>query len=255
MNQIIHAADKAYEVNVCSTSYFFSKEQIILFSPTAFLKILESNQVFNVLCPLDISEEFLVPCFQEIFSLLSTSEAIKISQNNVLGFQYLSIIFENSALFSTCENVLSSDNPQTFFFISQHFASIPQNLFDSLNDFRITLNNYEIRCNRIFASLISNKILNQIKEHTKLDFIDFSNYRFPKTLKCFLTFSKEIESKLMKVIAGKFMMQFTSLNLAQSQFKASFKPHLCLLFPMIFLKFHLLLLTQLTIFFLLIFFI
>jgi hypothetical protein len=54
-----------------------------------------------------------------------------------------------------------------------------------MNDFRILLNNDEIKCNHIFASLISNKILNQIKEHPNLDFIDFSHYRFPVFIKMF----------------------------------------------------------------------
>jgi hypothetical protein len=80
MNRIIHAADRIYEVQICSTSYFFSKEQIIFFSTRAFLEALETNQIFNVLCPPDISEKFNISCFQEIFSLFSTSEEITISQ-------------------------------------------------------------------------------------------------------------------------------------------------------------------------------
>jgi hypothetical protein len=54
-----------------------------------------------------------------------------------------------------------------------------------MNDFRILLNNDEIKCNHVFASLTSNKISNQIKEHPNLDFIDFSNCRFPELIKKF----------------------------------------------------------------------
>jgi hypothetical protein len=129
-------------------------------------------------------------CFNAIFSLFSRSEEITISQKHSFEFQYLSEIFENSALFSICQDICRSGHPESFFLISEQFAQIPQNLFDSMNDFRILLNHDEIKCNHVFASLVSNKILKQRKEHPNLDFIDFSNYRFPEHIKMFFDILK-----------------------------------------------------------------
>jgi hypothetical protein len=255
INQILYAADKSLEVKICSKSYFFSKEQIILFSITAFLKILETRHEFHVLCPSDISEECLVSCFQEVFFLFSNSEQILISQNNALIFRYLSEVFENTVLFSICENVLSTNHPQPFFLSSEQFAQIPQNVFDSMNDFRILLNNEEIKCNHVFASLISNRIWSQLKEKSIqiLSSLIFLIIDVQSSSRSFLIFSKEIKSKLMKAISSKFMIQFIFLNLVQIRSKASFKTPLYLLLPMIFLKFQMFLLIQLKVFFLLIF--
>jgi hypothetical protein len=79
INQSVDAKDKRFEVKICSKSYFFSKEQIILFSKAAFLKISETNQSFDVSCSSSISESFLISCFDEIFFLFSESEEIIIS--------------------------------------------------------------------------------------------------------------------------------------------------------------------------------
>jgi hypothetical protein len=62
----------------------------------------------------------------------------------------LSEVFKNSALLSICQKVLLTGYPQSFYFISEHFGEISQDLFDSMNDFRIILSNGEIRCNHIF---------------------------------------------------------------------------------------------------------
>jgi hypothetical protein len=113
-----------------------------------------------------------------------------ISQNNAFEFQYLSKVFENSALFSICQDVLISGNSGSFFLNSEQFAQIPENLFDSMNDFRILLINDEIKCNHVFASLISNKILKQTQEHPNIDFINFSDHRFPECIQIFFNILK-----------------------------------------------------------------
>jgi hypothetical protein len=74
INQIVHAADKIFEITFSSKSYFLTKEQIILFSKAAFLEITKTNQSFDVLGSSDLSEEFLISCFNEIFLLFSRSE-------------------------------------------------------------------------------------------------------------------------------------------------------------------------------------
>jgi hypothetical protein len=215
INQILYAVDKTFEVKVCSKSYFFSKEQIILFSITAFLTILETHHAFHVLCPHDISEELIISCFRDIFSLFSKSEEFLISQNNAFIFRYLSEVFENLVLFSICQDVLMHGHPQLFFLNSELFAQIPRNLFDSLNDFRILLNNEEIKYNHVFASLISNRILSQIKEHPNLDFIDFSHYQFPEFINIFFGILKrnriEInESNFEQIYDAIHFLEFSS---------------------------------------------
>jgi hypothetical protein len=83
------------EVKICSKSFFFSKEQILLFSSGAFLYVIETKQSFNIVTPPNISEKLLLSCFQEIFSLFSSISEIKISPIMLFPFiiyqEYLKI--------------------------------------------------------------------------------------------------------------------------------------------------------------------
>jgi hypothetical protein len=184
INQLIDAENKIFEVNICSKAYFVSNEQIILLSKLAFLNISEASLSFDVFCSSFVSKDLPFSCFKAIFSLFSESEEI-ISQDNVFAFHYLSKMFENSFLLSICENVLSSGYSQWFFFDSDQFSQIPQNIFGSMDDFRILLRNKIIQCNHIFASLISNKIFNQTENLSAFDFVDFSDYYNPETISQF----------------------------------------------------------------------
>jgi hypothetical protein len=118
IDQIIQAKDKTFEIQVCSRSFFFSKEQIILLSIKSFLFILETRQSFNVSAPPNISTELIISCFEKIFSLFSKKSEIVISQKDVFGFQYLSEELENTNIFSICEKVRSSGEIQIFFLTS-----------------------------------------------------------------------------------------------------------------------------------------
>jgi hypothetical protein len=176
LNSLIQAHDRIFEIKICSKSFFFSKEQIIILSLKVFLFISQNKQSYHISVPPNISEDLLVSCFDNLFSLFFEKSEIFISQNTTSAFQYLSQVLENQSLFSICEIVKSSDIPQQFFLTSESFGQIPRSILDSLNDFTILLNGIEINCNIIFASLISHKILNQIKHSKSSSFIDFSYY-------------------------------------------------------------------------------
>jgi hypothetical protein len=103
INKMIDAKEKTFKISICSKTFFFSKEQIILFSVKSFLFISKTQQSFNIPVPSTISEDYLVSCFEKIFSLFSNLLEIEISQTNVLAFQFLSEVFENSSLFSICQ--------------------------------------------------------------------------------------------------------------------------------------------------------
>jgi hypothetical protein len=134
---------------------------------------------------LQIFQNLLISCFQEFFSLFSTKSEIKIYPNNANSFLYFSKIFENSSLDVICQNVLSSGEAQPFFLSSETFHRIPKDIFDSLNDFRLLLNGYDIECNRIFASLISHKIYVHIIKYPDDDSIDFSIAFDPEMIRIF----------------------------------------------------------------------
>jgi hypothetical protein len=119
---------------------------------------------------------------QNLFSLF------KIRGNYNLAKRYIWIsIFvgniESTALSSICQNVLLTGHPQSFFLSSGQCAQIPQNLFDSMNDFRIILSNGEIKFNHIFASMASNKTLKQLKEHPNHDLIISNDLFFVSTFR------------------------------------------------------------------------
>jgi hypothetical protein len=140
IDSLIQAKDRTFEINICSKSFFLSKEQIFLISNKAYLYILETQESFNIIAPPNISKDLLISCFQELFSLFSTKSEIKIYPNNVNSFLHLSKIFEISSLYIICQNVMSSGEPQSFFLSSEMFHRIPKDIFDSLNYFRILLN-------------------------------------------------------------------------------------------------------------------
>jgi hypothetical protein len=86
-------------MNVCSKSFFFSKEQILLISAKIYLFTLKIRQPFNIFSPPNISEKLLISCFQDIFSLFSRKSEIKITSTNINSFHYLSKVFENSNIY------------------------------------------------------------------------------------------------------------------------------------------------------------
>jgi hypothetical protein len=185
IDSLIRARDRIFEITICSKSFFFSKEQILLLSSKAFLYVQKTKKLFKIDSPPNVSEKLFLSCFQDIFSLFSSQSEIKISSQNVDSFHHLSQIFENSCLFLICENVLSTGEPQSFFLSSELFHHIPKNVFHSLNNFRILFNSCVIYCNRFFASLISNKIFNHILHFQKDHFIDFSNSPDTEIIKLF----------------------------------------------------------------------
>lgn len=139
----------------------------------------------------------MISSFNQIFLLFSQIQEIDITFTNVFVFQYLAEVLENSTLYSICQIVKSTKTNQSFFFSSEQFAQIPTNIFRSLFDFQIFLpNNITIECNHIFASLISNKIFNQIQNHSTLEFIDFSSSIDPEVL---LDFFEILEGNVIKI--------------------------------------------------------
>jgi hypothetical protein len=187
---MIPAKDKIFEINVCATPFFFSREQIVLLSTKAFFSIVESNQSFIINARNDISEKQLLSCFSELTTLFSKRELIEVSLGNVLIYQYLSEVLENINLWNICQNVQSSGQANSFFLTSEQFYQIPEQIFSSMNDFRILVNQDVIECNHIFASLISNKIFNQKQRHPENNFIDFSHHEFPQMIQKFFSVLK-----------------------------------------------------------------
>jgi hypothetical protein len=185
IEKLITSKEKTFEITICSKSFFFSKEQIILFSIKALVHILNTNLPFYVSCLPDASEESLISCFNEIYLLFSSSEEFEISQDNVFIFQYFSEIFENSSLSLACKNVIKTDQSEYFFLTSEIFSAIPTDILDSFKKFKILLCNETIYCNSIFASLVSNYIFRQMLKDPASDLIDFSNYRYPEIIKLF----------------------------------------------------------------------
>jgi hypothetical protein len=217
IDQLIQAKDKTFEINVCSKSFFFSKEQIILFSVKSFLSILESHHSFNISAPSNISEDLIISCFENIFYLFSRTSEIQISQNNVIPFLYLSEEFKNSNLFSLCEEVKSSGESQSFFLTSKAFHQISKDILHSLNDFGILLNDCKIECNPIFASLISNKIFHQIGNSPNNALIDLSVYPYSEIIKILFGILQgnviEInESNMEQVLEAIYFLEFDSLS-------------------------------------------
>jgi hypothetical protein len=155
--------EKIYEIKICGKPFLLAQEQILFFSIHPFLLSESKNQPLNIACPQNISEIFLISCFEKIFDLFSTTEQIKISQSNVFIFQFLSNIFNNSTLFSICQNVLLNQQKQTFFLYSEQFTLIPKDIMNSLNDYKVYLNNGVIECNQIYSSSILNEIFKEIQ--------------------------------------------------------------------------------------------
>jgi hypothetical protein len=185
INQLINSKDKIFEINICSKSFFFSKEQIVLFSVDAYLQIIENKQPFCLMSSDDFSDSQFISCFNEIFFLFSTSNEIQIDSTNVLPFQHLAHKFNNSILLSNCNKFIQTNQTQTFFLSPESFSLIPIDILNSLNNFKIILSTEAIDCNFLFASLISNKISRQISTDKIFDCIDFSSHQFPEMIKLF----------------------------------------------------------------------
>jgi hypothetical protein len=99
IDSLIQAKDRTFQINICSKSFFFSKEQILLLSSKAFLYLQQTKKSFIINSPPNVPEKLLLSCFQDIFSLFSSRSEITISSKNADSFHYLSKIFEISSLF------------------------------------------------------------------------------------------------------------------------------------------------------------
>jgi hypothetical protein len=127
-------------------------------------------------------------------------------------------VLENTDLFSTCEKVKSFGVPHTFFLTSQIFHNIPDDIFNSLNDFKVHLNGYDIECNKHFASLISNRISRQTKDSSSNSFIDFSEFVYQKIIKAFFGILQGDmilvdESNIDQISTVLYFLEFDSLSI------------------------------------------
>lgn len=121
----------------------------------------------------------LLISFQEIVLLFSSLSHIVITERNFYAFSYLAEILQNQALNKICQ---SFSLPQSFYLTSQLFSQLSTDIFCLLNDFTIKLKKDNIKCNSIFAALISNKIFKFLKENPNHTLIDFSHFNDSKTL-------------------------------------------------------------------------
>jgi hypothetical protein len=190
MNQKLTSIDKKFEVQICSQSFFFSKEQIILLSVEAYLQFLGTNNPFSLMSPLNLSNQQLISSFYEIYLLFPSSHEIQINHSDVQYFQYLAEKFKMLYLLSIYQNGIQTNQSQTFFFSSKAFTALPKHHIESLNNIQIILGSETIDCNFIFASLISHKISKHICRVKSLNFIDFSDYHSPQTIKLFFEILK-----------------------------------------------------------------
>jgi hypothetical protein len=190
INQLITSKDKTFEVKICSKSFFFSKEQILLFSVEAYIQIMRTKMSFCLTSSPNFPDERVISCFHEIFLLFSTSNEIQINLKNAFLFQYLANVFNNSTLLTICETVIQTTQSQIFFLTSDSFSLLTNDILDSINNFNAILPAGAIKCNSIFASLISHRIFRQVSQSSKTDFIDFSDYQFPEIIKSFFNILK-----------------------------------------------------------------
>jgi hypothetical protein len=139
---------------------------------------------------VNVSDDQLISSFNEIFLLFSTSNEFQVNATNVHLFQYLAEKLNNSNLLTICQNVIETNQSQLFFLTSDSFSFLSDDIFHSLNNFKILLQTETIDRNSTFASLISNRISKQISKINRPDFIDFSNYQSPRYIQLFFNIFK-----------------------------------------------------------------
>jgi hypothetical protein len=87
-------------------SYFFIKEQILLFSPSAYKFIMANNEHFNILYFNDYFGEDkyqnVVKAFDDIYSLFSTNILIQTNEENRKYFTFIAEQLQNNALLHAC---------------------------------------------------------------------------------------------------------------------------------------------------------
>lgn len=183
INEIVSIRDKTFEVIIGSKSFFFSKEQLFLLSPSIFFRLIKSSFPFVVQLPTHIeSENSLIDCFFELYSLLTSSNQIEINIQNVIVYKFFSEVLQNKPLELACSNVTSSQSSY-FFLSSEHFLFLPSNNIVSFYDLRIQFTSeISIKCNSVFARIISKKIDSIFRNSGDINFIDFSNLDFSHIL-------------------------------------------------------------------------
>jgi hypothetical protein len=107
------------------------------------------------------------------------------------------------------------------------YHHISKDIFHLLNDFRILFSDCYFECNRIFASLISNKIFTHAVKFPKDDFIDFSNSLDPEVAKKFfkITRGKSIwmnEFNREQILDTTNILEFNSLSLLEMETNTPF---------------------------------
>jgi hypothetical protein len=218
INYFATSKDATYEIRICSKSFFFLREQLILFSISAFQFITENYHSFDLIGDFHFFEDQLISCFSEIFSLFSISSEIQISPSDVLIFQYFSEKFQNPVLFSVCQSVIDSGESHPFYLTSEIFSEIPANILNLLNNFFIQLDNETILCNDIYSTLISNKIFKHLLTDRTSNMIDFSHFQFPEIILSFFGILKgnkiEInEGNMKQMIYIIHFLEFDSYSL------------------------------------------
>jgi hypothetical protein len=149
---------------------------------------LKTNQPFIIKGAENISNQNLLNCFQQIYSLLSTTESISISIKNVFIYQYLSKILNNKSLSFICDEVEATQESNFFILSSTCFNELNEEIETKINNFEIILKDkLSIKCNIILGSLISDKIRKLIG---KSNFIDFSTFEYPSIIAVFFSVFK-----------------------------------------------------------------
>jgi hypothetical protein len=179
---------------------------------------METKCSFKFSASFTLSDKLAISCFEEHFLLFSQTSEIVILQKTVSCFQYLSEVLENADLFSTCEKVRSTCESQTFFLTSQIFQRIPDDIFNSLYDFKIFFHDYIIKCNKHFASLISKRIHYQIKDSSNNSFMNLSDFSYPELIKIFFCIIRRNmilvdESNINRISATLYFLKFDSLSI------------------------------------------
>jgi hypothetical protein len=219
LDNLTKTSEKTFEVRVCSKSFFFSKEQIIILSNSAFDYISTTKRSFDIEMPSDlyqINQYELVNCFNRLYLLFISDDSIQIDFRNVVIYKYLATKLQNRSLEIVCDSVSISQTNQ-FFLSSKHFKEIGVDKLHLLNNLQIRLKGNEmICCNSFYASMISKTIYQKlISQNVKV--IDFSNFGKGFVLKSIFDLLKGKSFKISKfqsedIYQSIQFLQFLSLS-------------------------------------------
>jgi hypothetical protein len=112
--------------------FFFSKEQILLLSNSAFDYISSTKRCFDIEKPSDfyqINQADLAICFSRLYLLFISDDSIQIDFRNVMIYKFLATKLQNKSLESICDSI-SFTNTNQYFLSSKRFKEIGSTNFN-----------------------------------------------------------------------------------------------------------------------------